>query len=325
MKVYTILHHLQLFFYKRIIMASISGFLKASFYGIMFLLIAPQLFMALYKQYGMLVTPHTKIGIISFNHSLSHSGEYVRNLKKFFKDHTIKAIFVRMDCPGGAAGTSQAIFNELTTLKKQYPHKPVVVFVENICASGGYYIASGCDWIIATASAFVGSIGVYIAAPQLKEFINQFKIEYAVTKTGKYKTILNPLIAPVEGEKAILQNLCDDTYQQFIEDVAKSRPQLLLHDASVWADGKIFTGRQALQMKLIDQLGSLSDVEAQLRERAHIPASQEIEWVKAEQKNFIMKLISPEDPGESNEDLSLTRIVKNFCHLLFEHTQQPYF
>jgi len=277
----------------------------------MFLLVVPQIVVVLTKQYTTLITPSTKVGIISFTQTLTNSGEYVRNLKKFFKDPAIKAILLRVDCPGGAAGTSQAIYGELVSLKEQYPHKPVVVFVENVCASGAYYIASPCDWIVATGSSFIGSIGVYIAAPRLKEFINQFKIEYAVTKTGKYKTILNPLMPSVEGEQALLQELCDDTYKQFTEDVAKSRPVLNLSEADLWANGKIFTGRQALEMKLIDQVGSLSQVEQQLRERAHIPASQEIQWVKAEQKNLIMKLLSPDDTGESNDDLSLSGIISN--------------
>ncbi len=203
---------------------------------------------------------------MSMTQPLVNSGEYVRNLKKFFKDPSIKAILVRMDCPGGAAGTSQAIYNELTYLKEQYPHKPVVVFVENMCASGAYYIASPSDCIVATGSSFIGSIGVYIALPRLKEFINQYKIEYSVTKTGKYKAILNPLLDATKDEQDLLQELCNNTYQQFITDVSKSRPALALKDAEMWANGKIFTGEQALDLKLIDKIGSLSLVEQEIRD-----------------------------------------------------------
>jgi len=292
-------------------MSRLTDFLKNSFYLLMFLLIAPQIILVLVKQYTTLVTPSTKVGIMSITQTLTNSGEYVRNLKKFFKDPSIKAILLRVDCPGGAAGTSQAIYNELTYLKQQYPHKPVVVFVENMCASGAYYIACPCDWIVATGSSFIGSIGVYIALPRLKEFINQYKIEYQVTKTGKYKAILNPLLDTTKDEQELLQELCNDTYQQFIEDVAKSRPVLALKDADKWANGTIFTGRQALGLNLIDQIGSLSDVEQQIRERAHIPSSQEIQWVKAEQKNMLMKLISPDDSGESNDDMSLSSWIQS--------------
>lgn len=290
-------------------MSRFTGFLKNCFYLLMFLILVPQLIHIISKQYTTLVTPSTKVGILSFNQPLTSSGEYIKNLKKFFKDPDIKGILLRMDCPGGAAGTSQAIYSELAFLKKMHPDKPVVVFVENVCASGGYYIASTCDWIVATGSSFIGSIGVYIALPRFNEFINQFKIEYTATKTGKYKTALNPLLPPVEGEQALAQELCDDTYQQFIEDVAQARPVLNLQDADRWANGKIFTGRQALDMKLVDELGSLSQAEQKIREKASIPDTQEIQWVKAEQKNIIMKLLSPDDTGEPNDDMSLSDML----------------
>lgn len=299
-------------------MSRLTDFLKNSFYLLIFLLVIPQIILVLAKQYTTLITPSTKVGIMSITQTLTNSGEYVKNLKKFFKEPSIKAILLRIDCGGGAAGTSQAIYNELTYLKQQYPNKPVVVFIENVCASGAYYIACPCDWIVASGSSFIGSIGVYIALPRLKEFINQYKIEYQVTKTGKYKAILNPLLDTSKDEQELLQKLCNDTYQQFIEDVAKSRPVLALKDADTWANGTIFTGKQALGLHLIDQIGSLSHVEEQIRERAHIPSSQEIQWVKAEQKNMIMKLISPDDSGESNDDMSLSeffsKMFGNWVH-----------
>ncbi len=236
-------------------MSRLTDFLKNSFYLLIFLLVVPQIILVLAKQYSTLITPSTKVGIMSITHMLTNSGEYVKNLKKFFKDQSIKAILLRIDCGGGAAGTSQAIFNELNYLKQQYPHKPVIVFIENICASGAYYIACPCDWIVANGSSFIGSIGVYIALPRLKEFINTYKIEYQVTKAGKYKAILNPLLNATKDEQELLQEICNDTYQQFIEDVAKSRPALALKDADKWANGTIFTGRQALDLNLIDQIG----------------------------------------------------------------------
>lgn len=292
-------------------MSRFTSFIKNCLYLLVFLLVAPQIATALYKQYTLYVTPNTKVGIIAFNRPLMNSSEYIRNLKTFFKDPSIKAIMFRMECPGGAAGTSQAIYNELTYLKQQYPHKPVVAVVENMCASGGYYIASPCDWIVSNGAAFIGSIGVYIAVPRVKEFINNYKIEYPIIKSGKYKSALNPLAAKSEETDKLIQGLCDDTYQQFIEDVAKSRPALNLKDADIWAQGKIFTGKQALELKLIDQLGSYAHAENKLRELAHIPAHDEIQWVKAKQQNVIMRLLAPDESGESNDEVSISQILSN--------------
>lgn len=293
-------------------MSRLTTFLKNLLISLLILSAIPSVVMVLSKQYKELTTPTAKVALMHFNQPLMSSGEYVKNLKKFFKDTTIKAIVLKMDCPGGAAGTSQAIFGELVSLKKDNPHKPVIVFVENMCASGGYYIASAADHIIATGSSFIGSIGVYIAKPHLKAFIEQFKLEYDFTKTGAYKTVLNPFAPHVEHEKDFLQQLCDDTYQQFTTDVANARPVLDLKNVSQWANGKIFTGRQALDLKLVDQIGAFAQVEQEVRARAHIPAHQEIQWVKAEQKNILMKLLFPDD-NEVQETLSaaLTSALSN--------------
>lgn len=293
-------------------MSRLTTFLKNLLISLLILSAIPSVVMVLSKQYKELTTPTAKVALMHFNQPLMNSGEYVKNLKKFFKDTSVKAIVLKMDCPGGAAGTSQAIFGELVCLKKEYPHKPVIVFVENMCASGGYYIASAADWIIATGSSFIGSVGVYIAKPHLKNFIEQFKLEYDFTRTGDYKTVLNPFAPRIEKEKDHLQELCDDTYHQFITDVSNARPLLELKKANLWANGKIFTGAQALNMKLVDQLGAFAHVEQEVRNRAHIPAHQEIQWVKAEQKNIIMKLLFPDD-NEVQETLSaaLTSALSN--------------
>ena len=223
-------------------MANLSALVKNAFFVLLLLIIAPQIISLLKEQYSQVFSPATKVGIISFKEMLSGSAEYVKNLKKFFKNDEIKAIVLRMDCPGGLAGTSQAIYYELKALKQQYPHKPVIVFVENVCASGAYYIASTADWIVATPSAFVGSIGVYIPQPHLKDFMESFKIGYSVTKSGEYKTMLNPLLSQSKEQDQLVQELCDDTYNQFVTDVATSRPQLVVTQAPDWANGKIFTG-----------------------------------------------------------------------------------
>ena len=297
-------------------MANLSALVKNAFFVLLLLIIAPQIISLLKEQYSQVFSPATKVGIISFKEMLSGSAEYVKNLKKFFKNDEIKAIVLRMDCPGGLAGTSQAIYYELKALKQQYPHKPVIVFVENVCASGAYYIASTADWIVATPSAFVGSIGVYIPQPHLKDFMESFKIGYSVTKSGEYKTMLNPLLSQSKEQDQLVQELCDDTYNQFVTDVATSRPQLVVTQAPDWANGKIFTGRQALNKKLIDQLGCFADIEIQVRQRAHIPDKDDIQWIKSEQRSPLMKFIAPDDV-ESSDSYSYADAFCNSCYAWF--------
>ena len=214
---------------------------------------------------------------------------------------------MRIDCPGGAAGTSQAIYNELTYLKEQYPTNQLLSLLK-ICAHPARIISQAQVTALSLPGHHLSAaLASDIALPRLKEFINQYKIEYSVTKTGKYKAILNPLLDATKDEQDLLQELCNNTYQQFITDVSKSRPALALKDAEIGLMEK-YLPVTALVLKLIRLISVLSLVEQEIRERAHIPSSQEIQWVKAEQKNIIMKILYPDDSGESNDDMSLSGI-----------------
>lgn len=293
-------------------MAQLSGYLKNIFYGILILVMAPPLLKKIAHDYTELLAPRTTVGVVPITGSICKASEHIKTFKTFFEDKQIRAILIKMDCPGGAAGSSQAIFNEVKELKKMYA-KPVIVLVENVCASGGYYIASAADAIVATPSAFVGSIGAYIAQPQLKAFIDQFKIKYSVTKTGTYKAILHPLLDISPEEQALLQGLTDDTYQQFISDVAEQRPQLTLSNADAWANGKIFTGNQALKLGLIDAIGSWTTAEHLIRQKA--PIEGKIHWEYPPKKPFLSQWIGEE------EDLNETYMQK-FASAVCTHLEK---
>lgn len=268
---------------------SVSGFLKFTLLLLVFLMIAPALIKNIYTNYQELIKEKTQIAVITFDKALTEAEPYTEQLLKQFKNTDIKAIVLKIECGGGAAGTSQTIFHELKALKKQYP-KPVIVFVENVCASGAYYIACAADSIIASPSAFIGSIGVYIPHPQFNEFIEQFKIKYSVIKTGAYKAVGDPFLADSPEQMAMLQGLTDNTYEQFVNDVVSSRSKLSRATTNVWAEGKVFTGAQAAELGLIDKVGSPSTVEQELRERVAIVG--EIEWVKAPKASSFSQFFS---------------------------------
>lgn len=255
--------------------------------------LAPPFFTVLKKQYNALLEQRTKVGVLCINDCFYNSQSSVQDLRALFKDKDIQAIVLRMECPGGYPGAAQAFYNELRALKQEYT-KLVGVYIENLCTSAGYYLACPADFIVATPSAFVGSIGVYIQQPQLKEFINQYKINYSVTKTGTYKTTGDMFLEPTEQGNKMLQGLTDNTYHQFINDVVKARPTLTLETAAVWADGKVFTGSQALEVGLIDAVGSQSTLEALLRKKA--PIDGEIEWVyRKKNLGFVKNLFSDDE------------------------------
>lgn len=221
---------------------------------VIFLCFAPYLIENIKKQYIPLLEPRTNIAIVPITQQLHNSYPVLEQLHSFFKDPLIKGIIIKIDCADAAAGTSQTIFHDIRQLKKEYP-KPTIALVENTCISGAYLIASACDYIIAPESALVGNIG-----PSFNT--------YALQKIG--------------DEKNNLQNVEAESYQQLTKQIALSR-KLSLTTHTNWAEGKIFTGAQALTLGLINEIGSLCTVIKVIKEKALI--EDEIQWV--EQKHNI--------------------------------------
>ncbi len=279
-------------------MARLSDYLRNIFFLLLLLQVAPPLLRSIRNQYATYLEPKAKVGVVTIKSVLTDTTSSIKQLRKFFKEHDIKAIVLKLDSSGGAAGASQALALEIEELKRQHV-KPIVTFVQNVCASGAYYVAAATDRIITTPSAFVGSIGVYIPQPHLKEFIEQFKIKYDVVKTGDYKTAGDPFQPTTPEQQAMLQSLTDDTYRQFTQYVSKMRPQLQLAQVGVWGNGKVFTGHQGLELGLVDEIGSQSTVEKVLRKIA--PIEGEIEWVKPPRPSGLAALFGTTSDDDSQE------------------------
>lgn len=258
--------------------------LKNIFFILVLLQVVPLFIIGIKKQYGAYIEPKTKIGVTSFKGMLTDSDSYIEALTKLFSDPDIKGILLKMECHGSASGTGQLIHTELKALKAAHP-KPVVALVENVCASGGYYIASAADYIIAPGMALVGSIGVcFPYLFQVRELLESYKIKNISIKAGAYKNATNPFVDMSEQDKALLQSIADNSEQQFIEDVAANR-HLDIIQAAVWGNGQIFSGKQALKLGLIDALGSMHLAVNTLKKRALIDG--EIEFVKEPQQGGV--------------------------------------
>lgn len=294
---------------------TLFDYLKNIFLILILLQVTPPLIKSIKDQYSTYLKPKTQVGVLSIKGLIYNSSTYCKHLHTFFNNDAIKAILIKMECPGSASGSGQAIFNEIISLKKDHP-KPVIVLVENVCASGGYYIACAADTIIAPASALVGSIGAYFPYFfRLKDFIEQFKIHYIPIKAGMYKTTTDPFVNLSLEEEALLQSLLNDSYQQFASDVAKMR-KLSLNKLTEWADGKIFTGKQALKLGLIDAIGSAYDATKVLKEKALIAPTDEIEWVHPKTKTgFLSTLFGTHDSSDEN---SMFNALANTCCTFLE-------
>lgn len=284
-------------------MAKTTDYIKTMFFILIALQVAPPLIKNLKKQYLNFLEPSTKVAYLPIKGVIYDSHYYTKYLKAFFKDPSIKAVLLRIESPGSAAGSAEAIALELDNLKKEFP-KPIIALSENICTSGAYYIAACADYIITTPSAFVGSIGTQIPYQfKLKEFIEQFKIYYQVIKAGEYKAVTDPF-APISPEQvAYLQALAEDSYQNFVEHIAHHRSRISASQKDIWANGKIFTGRQALTLGLIDAIGSRSTAVNHIKKVAII--EDKIEWVEPPTQRNFMSLFT----GQDNQEPELSHSI----------------
>ncbi len=208
-----------------------------------------------------------KVGVITVEGVIAASGEQslfgealggvrqtLKQLKRAEEEDNIKAVVLRINSPGGSAAASQEIYNEVKNLAEK---KPVVVSMADVAASGGYYIALPAKKIIANQATMTGSIGVRMTYLQYHELANEHGVEGGNITSGPYKDIGTPWRDMTETERDLLQGMIDNIYEQFVEDVAESRG-MEIDDAREVADGRIFTGEQALEEGLVDELGGFN-------------------------------------------------------------------
>lgn len=198
-----------------------------------------------------------RIALIRIEGAILDAQETVEDLKEFGKSPLVKAIVLRIDSPGGGVVPSQEIYDAVKRVKKEH-NKKVIVSMGTVAASGGYYIAAATDHIMANPGTLTGSIGVIMELANLEGLFKKVGVQSIVIKSGQYKDLASPFREMSIGDRSILQSVMDDVHQQFIQAVAEGR-SLSMKEAQILADGRIFTGRQAMDLKLVDGLGNLDD------------------------------------------------------------------
>lgn len=196
-----------------------------------------------------------RVALIRVEGPIFDSKDTIDELKGHLKDPSIKAIILRIDSPGGAVAPSQEIYEEV---RKAVTKKKIVVSMGSVAASGGYYIASPATRIVANPGTLTGSIGVIMEIPNFAGLMNKLGIKSEVVKSGRHKDIASVFRGIKKEDREILQNVLDNVHDQFILAVAEGR-KMLLEDVRKIADGRIFTGEQALKVGLIDEIGNLED------------------------------------------------------------------
>jgi len=228
-----------------------------------------------------------KIALIRVEGVIIDSKEVIKALRRYQGDDDIKAILLRVDSPGGAVAPSQEIYDTLKEIQSE-GKKKVVTSMGTVAASGGYYIASATDMIVANPGTLTGSIGVIMELTNLEGLMRKIGVESVTIKSGKNKDIGSPFRKMKKEERAIFQNVLDDVHSQFIEAVAEGR-SLEIDTVRKLADGRIFTGRQAKTLGLVDELGSLEAAIKRAAELGGIAGKPEV--VETKKKTPFLQLL----------------------------------
>jgi len=195
-----------------------------------------------------------RVGLVRIEGLLTDSRTIVQDLKAMGEDTGIRAIVIRVDSPGGGVAASQEIYDEIVRVRDG--GTPIVVSMGSVAASGGYYVACPGDSILANPGTITGSIGVIMEFAQFQELFGKIGIDFDVVKSGEFKDIGSMSRPLTEGERALLQSTVDDIHTQFVETIAAER-EMDTEAVRRLADGRIMSGRQALEAGLVDRLGSL--------------------------------------------------------------------
>jgi protease-4 len=211
----------------------------------------------------------------------------LKQLRKVSQDDGLKAVVVRIDSPGGAVAPSQEIHDEV---KKLAQKKTVVCSMGNLAASGGFYIAVACPKVVAEPGTLTGSIGVITQFPKVKGLLDRWDVKMETVKSGTLKDAGNPFAEMTAEERTYWQSLIDRVYSQFVRAVAQGRG---LEEAAVRriADGRVITGEEAKELKLVDALGNFYDAVELAKSEAKLSGEPHLVYPADERGLFLEQLM----------------------------------
>ena len=232
----------------------------------------------------------------------AYSDQIVEHLERAQKDSSVKAIVLRVDSPGGSVVASDEIYQQMLKMEK-----PIAVSMGELAASGGYYISAPADVIMANPATLTGSIGVIAQVTNLEELMEKIGVEVVVIKSGIHKDEGSPFREMTEEEKAIWQAIIDEAYGQFVAIVAEGRdlPEEKVREI---ADGRVYTGKQAMELGLVDELGNLPEAIDRAAELGGIegePRLLEYHRPPTLFESFFGSLVSPFQPFDLAKLLDL--------------------
>lgn len=200
------------------------------------------------------------VGLVEIDGFIGDSGRTVKLIDQYASRSNIRALLIKINSPGGVTVPADEIYRALVRARTE-ESKPVVAYLSSVAASGGYYIACAADSIIAHPSSMTGSIGVVIEYPVAAELFDKIGLRWETVTSGSYKSMGSPFEEPTERHLAWFQEVVNDTYEQFLDVVRDSR-EMEEEELRRYADGRVFTGRQAVQWGFADRSGDFRDARA---------------------------------------------------------------
>ncbi len=223
-----------------------------------------------------------RVGVVEVTGVIADDKTTLKELREFAEDPRIRAVVVRIDSPGGSVGPSQEIFEAMKRLRAK---KHVLASMGSIAASGGFYVAMGGEKIFANPGTLTGSIGVISEFPNVTGLLKWAGVEMRTITAGKLKDAGSPFREMSPEERSYFQAMLEDVHTQFIGAVADSR-KLSEEEVRKVADGRVFTGRKAKELKLVDELGGLQDAVREAGKLAGIKGEPRIEYPSKDRPLF---------------------------------------
>lgn len=225
------------------------------------------------------------IGVVEVKGEIESAEDVIKTVQQFEEDPQIKAMVVRIDSPGGSVSASQEMVEAIQSITK-----PVVISMGNMAASGGYYVACAGPKIYANAGTLTGSIGVISQVMEVEDLLTFFKVKVHTVKTGALKDAGSPYRAFNEADRAFFSALGVEILDQFVSHVAQARKKT--HDEiAVLADGRVWSGREAQQLGLIDEIGGFQVAINDLKKMAHITGNHTLVYPKKSTDSMLEDLL----------------------------------
>ncbi len=238
-----------------------------------------------------------KVALVRVEGPIMEAKSIIDEIDGYVKDNSVKALVLRVNSPGGGVVPSQEIYDEV---KRAVSQRKVVVSMGSLAASGGYYISAPANKIVANPGTITGSIGVIMEVPNVKVLLDKIGVKTEVIKSGKHKDIASPLRGIGKEEREILQSVMDDVHAQFIAAVSEGR-KMPIDKVREIADGRVFSGRQAVKAGLVDELGDLDYAIKAAAKMAGIKGEPEV--ITKKETSHILDLLSGRIQGSISKIL----------------------